>query len=46
MKEILISRLRYLEKQENKIVLMAAVTGSHSFGLSYMLIKINEHTSV
>ncbi|SIQ40023.1 hypothetical protein SAMN05878482_1011125 [Peribacillus simplex] len=34
MKENLISRLRYLEKKEDMTILMAAVTGSHSFGLS------------
>jgi uncharacterized protein len=34
MKENLISRLRYLEKKEDITILMAAVTGSHSFGLS------------
>ncbi|MBO1000111.1 nucleotidyltransferase domain-containing protein [Bacillus sp. SD075] len=34
MKDILISRLRYLEKKEDMTILMAAVTGSHSFGLS------------
>ncbi|MGG3557655.1 nucleotidyltransferase domain-containing protein [Peribacillus frigoritolerans] len=34
MKENLISRLRYLEKNEDITILMAAVTGSHSFGLS------------
>ncbi|MGG0412694.1 DNA polymerase beta superfamily protein [Peribacillus simplex] len=34
MKENLISRLRNLEKKEDMTILMAAVTGSHSFGLS------------
>lgn len=34
MKENLISKLKYLEKNENMTILMAAVTGSHSFGLS------------
>ncbi|MBK5483702.1 nucleotidyltransferase domain-containing protein [Peribacillus sp. TH16] len=34
MKENLISILRNLEKKKNITILMAAVTGSHSFGLS------------
>ena len=34
MKENLISHLLNLEKQENITILVAAVTGSHSFGLS------------
>ncbi|MGE7601495.1 nucleotidyltransferase domain-containing protein [Peribacillus sp. NPDC097675] len=34
MKENLISQLLKLEKQENITILVAAVTGSHSFGLS------------
>lgn len=34
MKEKLISHLKNLEKKKNITILMAAVTGSHSFGLS------------
>ncbi len=40
MKENLISRLRYLEKKEDMTILMAAVTGSHSFGLSSVTIGL------